>query len=148
MEKIFAFGICLYRYRDNKIEVLLCKSALSREKWGFLKGVRIGDETPSETARREFFEESSILVKKEHLEAFFSQLNESKDIGIYLVNFNTIQHGEKYFKDNTLHHRYLSKENSDVQFFSIEQLPVIKKKQSQMTQEIISYLKSQYLLKS
>ena len=35
MEKIKAYGICLYKYKKDSIQVLLCKSVNSSERWGF-----------------------------------------------------------------------------------------------------------------
>ena len=140
MEKIKAFGICLYKKNKDSVEVLLCKSTISRQRWGFLKGVEISGETQEETAIREFFEESSIKVNKKYLEEFFIQKNELKNIGIYLVNINNIENFEHFFKDDKLKNIYLSSENSEVKFFKIDNLPPIKKKQLFLTQEIVKFL--------
>ena len=140
MEKIYAFGICLYKKRKDTIEILLCKSVNSREKWGFLKGVALKYETQIETALREFYEESSIKIEPNLLENFFIQKNELKDIGIFLVNFDNVYGVNKYFNENKLYKQYLSHENSDVEFFNIEKLPLIKTKQKYMVNDIINYL--------
>jgi len=140
MEKIKAYGICLYKYDENSIKVLLCKSANSIERWGFLKGVANAHETPEETAIREFKEESSISVSKDSLEDFFIQKNELKNIGIYLVNSDKILDLNHYFNNGVLYSKYLSLENTDVKFFDITDLPLIKKKQKYLTQEIITHL--------
>ena len=60
--KIYAYGICLYKIEENDIKILLCKSISSLEKWGMLKGVQTKTETPKECAKREFIEESSINI--------------------------------------------------------------------------------------
>jgi len=140
VEKIYAFGICLYKKRKDTIEILLCKSVNSREKWGFLKGVALKYETQIETALREFYEESSIKIEPNLLENFFIQKNELKDIGIFLVNFDNVYGVNKYFNENKLYKQYLSHENSDVEFFNIEKLPLIKTKQKYMVNDIINYL--------
>jgi len=140
VEKIYAFGICLYKKRKDCIGILLCKSVNSKEKWGFLKGVALKYETQIETALREFYEESSIKIEPNLLENFFIQKNELKDIGIFLVNFDNVYGVNKYFNENKLYKQYLSHENSDVEFFNIEKLPLIKTKQKYMVNDIINYL--------
>ncbi len=139
--KIKAYGICLYKEQGNSIKILLCKSVKSFDKWGFLKGVREDLENKEQTAIREFKEESNITVSTKHFEKYFEQENESKDIGIYLVNYDNIENIDKYFyKDKLLEH-YLSWENSQAKFFDIDNLPNIKKKQFNLTNDIIDYLK-------
>ena len=140
MEKIKAYGLCLYKFKEDSIKVLLCKSVNSNERWGFLKGVTINGEQPHETALREFEEESSISISPEYLENFFIQKNDLKNIGIYLVNYKNISHVDKYFDNEVLYTEHLSSENSEVKFFDIKQLPLIKKKQKYLTQEILNYL--------
>ncbi|MGB5867553.1 MAG: NUDIX domain-containing protein [Arcobacteraceae bacterium] len=144
MEKVKAFGICLYKKRKNLVKVLLCKSVNSKERWGFLKGVSLKDENEAQTALREFYEESSIKVESKNLEVLFTQKNELKNIGIYLVNYDNVKEIEKYFNDEKLYKTYLSHENSDVEFFDIKKLPLIKKKQKYLTQDILKYLNSKY----
>lgn len=139
MEKIKAFGLCLYKSNKDSVKVLLCKSVNSSDRWGFLKGVATAGEEPSETAIREFEEESSITVGKKYLDDFFIQKNELKNIGIYLVNYNNISGLDKYFENEVLHKENLSSENSEVRFFDIKKLPLIKKKQKVLTQEIVNH---------
>jgi len=140
VEKIYAFGICLYKKRKDCIEILLCKSVNSKEKWGFLKGVALKYETQIETALREFYEESGIKIEANLLENFFIQKNELKDIGVFLVDFDNVHGINKYFKENKLYKEYLSDENSDVEFFNIDKLPLIKSKQKYMVNDIVNYL--------
>ena len=128
--KIKAYGVCVYRKVNNQYEILLCKSVMSRDKWGFLKGVVIGNEGIEDTALREFEEESSIQINKKYFEEFFIQENESKDIGIYLLNANNIKSLDTYFTNNSLKNNYLSWENSKVEFFNLNKLPSIKSKQT------------------
>lgn len=140
MEKVKAFGICLYKKSKESVKVLLCKSVNSKDRWGFLKGVALENEIPEETAIREFYEESSIKVNCQDLELLFMQKNEFKNIGIYLLNYDNLKDINKYFKENKLYSQYLSSENSDVEFFDIQKLPQIKKKQKYLTQNIIKNL--------
>jgi len=140
LEKIKAYGICLYKKNQDSIKVLLCKSMNSQERWGFLKGVALASEKPEETAVREFQEESSIRVEQKYLRNFFIQKNDLKNIGIYLVNANDIENLERFFDKGILFKKYLSVENSDVRFFDIKHLPLIKKKQKHLTNEIITHL--------
>lgn len=142
MEKIHAYGICLYRYEHNTIKILLCKSVKSKHRWGFLKGVALKNELAEETAIREFKEESSIYIDHKDLEKFFIQKNELKNIGLYTVNYSTLLDPSIYFEDDILYKKYLSSENSAVAFFDINNLPLIKKKQQIVMKEIVSYLKS------
>jgi 8-oxo-dGTP pyrophosphatase MutT (NUDIX family) len=142
-KKLKAYGICLYKKEFHTMKVLLCKSVNSRNKWGFLKGVAEEFETKEETALREFFEESSIEVGKKELEVYFEQTNKTKDIGIFLVNFDKIKGIYKYFGKEQLFKQYLSCENSSVKFFNIEELPPIKEKQTELTKEIINFLRKE-----
>ena len=144
--KVKAYGICLYKIENinNKsiIKILLCKSVFSLNKWGCLKGVQDKNESKKQTAKREFFEECSILVSQKKLENYFEQINQEKDIGIYLVNATTIKNIETFFIKDTLKNNLLSWENSKVKFFDINDLPNIKKKQSKLISEIIDFLQN------
>jgi 8-oxo-dGTP pyrophosphatase MutT (NUDIX family) len=142
MGKIKAYGICLYIYEKKDIKVLLCKSVSSLNRWGFLKGVRHADETQQDTAKREFLEECSIDVPIKYLDNYFEQINVKKDIGIYLIDGKIIKNLSKFFNNNILLHNYLSWENSKVKFFSINFLPIIKRKQNILSQQIIDFLKN------
>ncbi len=142
MKKIKAYGICIYTISNKSIKILLCKSALSNTKWGFLKGVEESNEDMEETAIREFYEESSIGIQPQLLEQYFEQKNKEKDIGIYLVNSNHVTYLNKFFNKDTLYDKYLSGENSKVKFFDISNLPLIKKKQSKLVVDVVNFLKS------
>lgn len=138
--KIKAFGICLYKKENNKTKILLCKSVSSRDKWGLLKGVQEKNETDKQTAIREFQEECGINVSSKYLQKYFFQENKEKDIGIYLANYDDLHGVERYFVEDKLLSNYLSWENSQVKFFDIKKLPMIKKKQKHMMEDIVSYL--------
>jgi len=138
---IKAYGILLYLVEDNDIKILLCKSVMSKDNWGCLKGVKLKGETAFECARREFQEESSIDVDIALFEDYFEQINLDKDVGIWIVNASNIEDLDKKFVDYKLLSNYLSWENSKVKFFSIDDLPPIKKKQSKLIDEIVLFLK-------
>jgi hypothetical protein len=57
-----------------------------------------------------------------------------------LVNYKNITSLDKYFDGDILYEENLSSENSEVMFFDIKNLPLIKKKQKYLTQEIITHL--------
>ena len=146
MKKIKAYGICLYKIQqqNNKriTKILLCKSVSSLNKWGCLKGVQESNETKKQTAYREFYEECHIKIPTKLLVQYFEQTNNTKDIGIYLVNASQIKNLDNYFIEDTLQSNFLSWENSKVKFFDITKLPQIKKKQYKLINKILSYLKT------
>jgi ADP-ribose pyrophosphatase YjhB (NUDIX family) len=80
--KIKAYGICLYKVENinNKsiIKILLCKSVFSLNNWGCLKGVQDKNESKKQTAKREFFEECSILVSQKNLKIILNKLIKKK----------------------------------------------------------------------
>lgn len=144
MEKIKAYGIALYKIEKKVIKILLCKSVKSLDKWGCLKGMQTSNETSRECAKREFLEECSIKIETYLFEEYFSQVNENKDIGIWLVNAKKLDNLSKYFVDDKLYDNYLSWENSKVKFFDISSLPNIKKKQDTLIEEIKGFLQSKH----
>ncbi|MEA2018728.1 MAG: NUDIX domain-containing protein [Campylobacterota bacterium] len=138
--KLKAYGICLYKKNQYGTYILLCLSSKSLQKWGFVKGVQEGAETNQETAIREFYEESSILIDEKYLGNYFHQINISKDIGVYLVDYDAVSCLDKYFINHELKSIYLSQENTDIKFFDIKRLPKIKKKQSILVRQIVNSL--------
>lgn len=144
--KIKAYGLCVYKIKKNSCEILLCKSVSSLERWGCLKGLIEKNETKQQCAKREFLEESSINVSVGSFEEYFEQVNEEKDIGIWLVDAKNIKNLESYFFENKLLSNHLSWENSKVKFFNINELPDIKEKQKLLVSEIIDFLKNNSLL--
>ncbi len=137
---IKAYGIVIYKKEKNDIKILLCKSVKSKTKWGCLKGLKENKEDIKACAKRELYEESSIKVDMSLYEKYFEQKNKEKDIGIWLVNAKNIQNLEDMFIEDKLKENYLSWENSKVKFFSIYNLPQIKKKQEKLLKEIKDFL--------
>lgn len=142
---IKAYGVLPYLVEKNDIKILLCKSVMSKDKWGCLKGLKEKSETAFECAKREFFEESSINIDIALFEDYFEQINLEKDVGIWLVNANNIDDINEKFIDYKLKSNYLSWENSKVKFFSLDDLPPIRKKQQKLIKEIKGFLKSKSL---
>ena len=142
MTKVEAYGIVLYEYTDNCIKILLCKSVKSKNKWGCVKGVRLKNENVKETACREFLEESSIKVEKKNFEKYFEQINEEKNIGIWLVNAKYLKNLNKYFYEDKLLNNFLSWENQKIIFFALDNLPKIKNKQTFIIASIKDYFES------
>ena len=142
MDKIKAYGILLYKIEKRSLKILLCKSVKSLDKWGCLKGMQTGNETAKECAKREFREECGISVETYLFEEYFSQENEEKDIGIWIVNANKIHELHRYFTEDKLHENFLSWENSKVKFFDLKELPNIKKKQKTLVKEIKGFLQN------
>ncbi len=144
MPKEYAYGVIPYKLEDRKIKILLCKSVKSFDKWGCLKGVQDKNETAKQCAKREFFEESSIKVNIDDFEEYFSQENESKDIGIWLINSKNVLNINSFFYNDTLYKYLLSWENSKVKFFDIDDLPRIKKKQKKLIKEVKDFLRNKH----
>ena len=123
----------------------MCLDVASNNKWGCLKGTKVKNETAVMCAKREFFEESSISIDIELFEEYFEQINQEKDIGVWLVNSSNIENMDRYFNGNTLKSEYLSWENSKVKFFSLKKLPKIKSMQKKLVSEIKDFLESKNL---
>ncbi len=141
MNKVKAYGICIYKIKNKNVKILMCKSVNSSEKWGFLKGISLRHESPKRCAQREFYEESSIFIQTYLFEKYFQQINLTKDVGIWIVNYDKLKDMSDYFFDDVLGANYLSKENSKVKFFDIDNLPKIRSKQLKIAKDIKDYLK-------
>lgn len=137
-----AYGVVPYFVSKSGIKILLCKSVLSKDKWGSLKGMKEKDENAYECAQRELFEESSIKVEIGLFEDYFEQVNLEKDIGIWIVDASNIEGLDEMFFDDKLKSNYLSWENSKVKFFSLDNLPTIRKKQKTLINDIKVFLEN------
>lgn len=142
---IKAYGLVPYLVTNDSIKILLCKSVASKDKWGCLKGHKEKDENAYECAQRELFEESSIEVEIGLFEDYFEQINLEKDIGVWLVNTSNIENINEMFFEDKLKNNFLSWENSKVKFFSIDDLPIIRKKQVSLIKDIKNFLKNKKL---
>lgn len=140
-----AYGVVPYLLVNDVVKILLCKSVASKDKWGCLKGTKFKTETAYSCAQRELFEESALHVEVGLFEDYFEQINIDKDIGVWLVNANNIEGLDDFFFEDKLKSNYLSWENSKVKFFSLDELPRIKKKQETLINDIKDFLKSKSL---
>ncbi|WP_418179204.1 NUDIX domain-containing protein [Aliarcobacter lanthieri] len=145
MGNVKTYGVVPYLVDKKDIKILLCLGVSSQSRWGCLKGSKNRNESAFECAKREFFEESSILVDIALFEEYFEQINEDKDIGIWLVNSSNIELIDKYFDKDELKKEFLSWENTKVKFFSLKKLPKIKKKQQNLIKNIKDFLESKSL---
>ena len=141
MIKTKSYGICLYIKDNGSLKILLGK-AFGKDKWGVLKGVQEFGENRIQTAQREFFEESGIFVETRVFEDFIEQINDTKDVGVYLVNGLKVPNLYRYFDGYRLKEQFQTCENEDVQFFDINNLPPIKSKQKKLILEVIAVLNS------
>jgi predicted NUDIX family NTP pyrophosphohydrolase len=147
MANVKSYGIVLYKASKKDIKILLCLGIASEDKWGCLKGSKDKDETAYNCAKREFFEESSINVDIALFEDYFEQINIEKNVGVWLVNASNIDNLDRYFDKDSLKPEYLSWENCEVKFFSINKLPKIKSKQKDLLRQIKEFLLSKNLIK-
>lgn len=145
MSHVKAYGVVVYKVLKNDVKILLCKATSSKNKWGCLKGGLENNETSEECARREFLEESSLETSIDFFEEYFEQKNTEKDVGVWLVKSNKIKHLEDYFSADRLKIKNLSWENSEVKFFSLRELPLIKKKQVKLVKKIKDFLQNKHL---
>ncbi|QOG12998.1 NUDIX domain-containing protein [Arcobacter sp. FWKO B] len=142
MSSVKSYGVAPYMLKDGRVYLFLCRASDSRYKWGFLKGTKSPKETPKECARREFYEESAILIEYDFFEEYFEQGNDRKDVGVWLVNAQNIKNLDKFLnKDLTLKAKYRSKEINGAGFFPIDDFPPIKNNQYQMMFEVVDFLK-------
>lgn len=137
-----AYGLCIYKISKKSIKVLLCKGVTSKDSWGFLKGVVLKNEEEKTCAQREVEEESSLYVKKQYFEEYFEQKNKDKDIGIWLVNASHLSSLDEKFLEDKLLDNHLSWENQKVKFFSLNDIPKIKKKQIHLLDDIKDFLQN------
>ncbi len=137
---IESFGITIIKKLNQKTYVLLCKSAKSKTKWGFVKGKTKKDEIPKHTAIREFQEETGIAIEYKHLKNIYFATHKKKNIGIYLVYMHDIGNKQSYFKKLKLKNKWTDIENTEVRFFDINDLPPIKNKQKDIINQIRSVI--------
>jgi ADP-ribose pyrophosphatase YjhB (NUDIX family) len=143
-----SYGICLYKVEKDSIKILLCKSSISRIKWGFVKGHAQISEPAKTAAVREFFEESTISIDESDLEDGFKQINENKDVYIWLVNADNILSLDSKFDGNKLKEENLCFENDQIRFYDTRSLPPLKRNQKFMIREIAKFLEEKFSIDS
>lgn len=80
MIKDESFGIIPLQKVSNHWQVLLIKQRYGRH-WSFPKGHSEGNETPEESARREFFEETGLTITRYLSESTLSESYEFRSRG-------------------------------------------------------------------
>ena len=135
------YGIVPYIVTKKGVKILLCLDVASDDKWGCLKGTKVKNETAFMFTKEKSTKNEII----ELFEEYFEQINQEKDIGVWLVNASNIENMDRYFNGNTLKSEYLSWENSKVKFFSLKKLPKIKSMQKKLVSEIKDFLESKNL---
>ena len=99
--KVKSYGICPYQIMNGDIYILMNKTSKS-SWWNFFKGKQEKNEKPQETAIREFYEETGVLVDKKDLEDYFEQINTRKDIGIWLLDFTSYNNRQFNFQEKEI----------------------------------------------
>lgn len=94
MSKEYSYGVCPYLIHEDSVYIMLIQPKGHKE-YGFSKGKIEIEETIEDCAIRELFEETGIIVKKEHLENYFEQKNRRKDVGIFLVDLTKLNQDVK-----------------------------------------------------
>lgn len=90
MAKEYSYGVCIYKIENNKIFIFLNKTS-KISKWNFFKGKQELNETIVQTTIREIQEETNLKIKEKYFEDYFFQYNKRKNIGIFLIDFNSIK---------------------------------------------------------
>ena len=129
MSKEYSYGVCPYRIKNNKVQILLIQPK-GHTEWGFIKGKIEEGETIAECAKRETFEETRIDININNLENYFEQKNKRKDVGIYLINTKTLNLKNIKLQKGEVHR---------IKFFDLESDISINKNQSLILQNIKEY---------
>ena len=131
MSKEYSYGVCPYRFKNNKVQILVIQPK-GHTEWGFIKGKIEQGETIAECAKRETFEETRIEINIDNLEDYFEQKNKRKDVGIYLINTKTLNLKNIKLQKGEVH---------KIKFFDLDGEILINKNQS----EILSNIKKKFL---
>lgn len=126
MGKYYSYGICPYKIENDTIQIALVQ-AKGHTEWGFIKGKIDKNETIQECAQRECKEETNIRFDINNLEDYFYQVNNKKNVGIFLININNL---------DTDRIKLAKRELQDYRFFNIQEEINISKNQSKILQSI------------
>jgi ADP-ribose pyrophosphatase YjhB (NUDIX family) len=117
--KEISFGIVPYLIIKNSIYILMGQSD-KKQKYGFIKGkIEIGEKI-TETAIREFEEETYIKLENFYLEDYFYQEHKMKNVGVFLYNLKNHSNYKSLFKKKKL--KKFNKENINVELFKLEDI--------------------------
>ena len=131
MGKDYSYGICPYRIKDNKVQIMLVQ-ATGHKEWGFIKGKIDKGESIPECAKRECQEETNIRFDINNLEDYFYQVNTKKNIGIFLINIENLDISRL---------KLARRELQDYRFFNIKDNIFISKNQ----QKILNSIKEKFI---
>lgn len=92
--KLQSYGLCPYMIISGHFYILLNKTS-ENSYFNFFKGKKENDETPEETAQREFHEETGVKVNFSDFEDYFFQTSPRKDVGIFMVDW--VKYNEQVF---------------------------------------------------
>jgi len=110
LKLIQSAGILVYRYNKNNIEVLICKAGgpfytKNNRCWGIPKGEKEQiDKDLSETALREFTEETNIQIDKELSLLGTFRVTKVKEATIFVVEYSDLDISN--FKSNVFSVEY------------------------------------------
>lgn len=124
--KQYSYGVCPYRIKKGKIQILLIQPK-GHTEWGFIKGKIEPNETIAECVKRETLEETNIDLAINNLEDYFMQKNKRKDVGIFLINNKTLNLKNIKLQRGEVHR---------IKFFDLESDIVINKNQAEILESI------------
>jgi len=129
--KEHSYGVCIYRYKNDTVEILLLQPK-GHTQWGYIKGKIEDGESKKECAVRECFEETGIKIDTTSLEHMFYRVTKRKNIGIYLV-----EHTETDMSNIVL----CEVEAERIEWFDLYSEIDIHKNQQLITNDIREYFK-------
>lgn len=131
MSKDYSYGICPYRIKNNKVQIMLVQSK-GHTEWGFIKGKIDKGESIQECAKRECQEETNIRFNINNLEDYFYQVNKKKNVGIFLINIDNLDISRM---------KLAKREIQDLKFFNLDSIINISKNQL----KILNSIKEKFL---
>jgi len=142
MVKVTSCGIVPIRNNNGHIEILLGQPINGGfYGMGFLKGQVENNETDLNAALREFAEESGDLdIELIDKELFFTQNNPKKLIHIWPATVLDTDHNKSKIRNDGVV-EYHDDENDYIQFFDIDDLPMIFRNQQDILNELLIYIK-------
>jgi len=101
MSKEYSYGVAPYTIINGYYYVLLNK-ALDNNLYNFFKGKLENTESTKETAIREFYEETGVLVDINDLGEYFYQNSKRKNVGIYLLDWSKYKDKKFHFQKSEI----------------------------------------------
>ena len=139
MAKEYSYGIIPYIFTENGIKILLIKSSKNSKEWNFIKGKIENNETILNCIGREVFEEIGIIIDNKDLDINYGMIKQNskrKNIVLFFINWDKYQI-KKY--------RLSYNEVYQINFFNINNLPLISKNQRKIVTEIHKRFNKYYI---